>query len=140
MKIEKIEMDLIKMICNGKLNRLMWSDDGVNTWISHDGHVAYKIPSTLMYVELKKTGFIQTDFDAFLRNINDCVPAELTNKTITVNKSEYVELIIEGELAYIDKKLLKNFDNPTLTGNGKYNIFYVYEDYNLVGLVMPAKV
>ena len=66
------------------------------------------------------------------------------NITLTDDKKVVGKKILRvfsngNENIYVDESLIKYFDlkNSTFKGRNKKSPIYIYEDYNMVGLVLP---
>lgn len=64
----------------------------------------------------------------------------LTDVKKVVNKKTLRVFSNCNENIYVDESLLKYFDleNSTFKGRNKKSPIYIYEDYNMVGLVLPV--
>lgn len=119
------------------------TDDRV--WVCPEGYWMIGIPKDQFYLNVDK---IWKDFqpfktETFLKDTWDLKPAVDTNTTIQVTefkkKLNLHKFVVDGEEVYIQEKYLEFFDpDAHFEGRNSKAPLYVYENDELVGLILPV--
>ena len=149
MKVTKILTDLLKQVEKGDLSRVFYGADKEYTFYSPDGHRGYKIPSNRFLVDLEKAlpnRAPVADFKKFLRD-EDSYPAYKTNEIRKINNPygkktiDVVKISNGDKYAWINEVYLKEFDvDCTFKISSPKSPVFIYEDDELVGLILPVHV
>ena len=105
----------------------------------------YCIPKTECAIDLSNIENVNILSDTMLHklfNDSDCKQLKLTNELYTVhNKTTLRVFKNDIEKKYVDEQLLKNFDlmNSTFMSTPKSSFVYIYEDWDIKGVVCCSK-
>ena len=138
MKLKKVYDEIIKASLN-KNSRIYLGRLEDKIAISTDGFIMYFVPEKDFIFDIEKILRGGSRFNAH-KLTKDAPKAKPISKT-----GEMKELL--GKIAvkigdkWVNEKYLKAFENPTFkTADNYIDPVYVYEDDEMVGLVMPIRV
>lgn len=115
-------------------------------YYSPDGCVMYRIPENRFYLDINKIFKYIAPFDInTVWKPDGAKPASKTNdiKIIMRDKKKFnaVKIMSESNFAWLDERLLKNFDsNCGFLITNSVSVVYIVENGEIVGLVMPIKI
>lgn len=150
MNIIKIQSDLLKAKITDILYRVIYYKDEDCLCYSPDGSVLYKIPEKLFLLDENKIFGnilpidIKRSYPQLFADIDNETPVPKTDTMKTLTDENGTRTVVkikdETKTAWVNVKLLKNFDNDChFVITGKYTPLYVIEDGVKVGLVLPYK-
>ena len=143
MNIIHAQVEVLKEALKNK-NTVIYGvlDDKV---IIGNGNRLYIIPKKECGVDLTNldSNNVKIMQESTLKNfMNDdlCDNLTLTDDKKVVDKKTLRVFSKGDENIYVDESLIKYFDlkNSTFKGRNKKSPIYIYEDYNMVGLVLPV--
>lgn len=132
--------NILTGICKAfvKKQRFIYGDLGDRVGVSYDGFHAYFIHKTDFPFDQTKLG-LPVDWKALLpKNSTD---ATLTNELMSKDKVT-LQKVTDGKIeVWINTAFLKNFDkSATFKITGEKSPILVFEDDNMVGLILPVRV
>ena len=138
MKIKKVYDEIIKASLNNEKAIIHLGKTEDKIAISTDGFIMYFVPEKDFIFDIEKILRGRGSFNA-----KELTKNETNAKTVS-KTGEMAELL--GKIAvkigdkWVNEKYLKAFENPTFKTTDNYiDPVYVYEDDELVGLVMPIQ-
>lgn len=143
MKLNKIYSDIIKSCLKDGNILLGFYEEKV--FVSTDGYLGYFIPKNefLLNIDILLNGRnSSTIVDSFKESMKNSNEAHLTGdlKVIEDKKIKAVKIENSKTYAWVNEKYLVNFENATFKISSPISGVWVYEDEELVGLVMPVRV
>lgn len=138
MKILQILKDCVTAAV--KKDKLLFSNENGYILMSPDGLVMYKLPQAKVPLT-----FSYSPSDLAEKVWESCEQSggyeKVTRRYIVEEEKPRCNLIILNDRVAIDKRLLKNFEprSQLMIGEKSYNPVRVYEDEQMVGLVMPIR-
>ena len=139
------QVEVLKEALKGKSKHRCLYGTFNDTIIIGNAIKLYCIPKTECAINLSNIENVTILSDTTLQNIlndSDCKQLKLTNELqIVDNKTTLRVFKNDIEKKYVDENLLKNFDlmNSTFMSIPKSPIIYIYEDWDMKGLVLATK-
>ena len=142
MKITKILTDLLKSVEKKKVLEINYSYQGDYIAFLPDGHRAYRIHKNDFLIDLAKA--LPDKQPLSLTNVFDDSHAQdaiKTNELREIDKKTVVKIAGYNVHAWVNTAYLKEFeDDCTFKVTGEKCPVYVYEQGELVGLVLPVDI
>ena len=142
MNIINAQVEVLKEALKNK-NTVVYGELLDNVIIGN-GNRLYIIPKKECGVDLTNidSNNVKIMQESSLKNfMNDdlCENVTLTNDIKVADKKTLRVFSNGNENIYVDESLIKYFDleNSTFKGKNEKSPIYIYEDYNMVGLVLP---
>ena len=143
MNIINAQVEVLKEALNGKRkHKVIYGTLDDKVIIGNDIRL-YVISKEECAIDLTNVACVQVLHESTLKRIvndNECDKLTLTNNLEVLDDKRTLRVFTNGEKnIYLDDCLMNNFDlkHSTFKGKGARNIVYIYEDYNMVGLVLP---
>lgn len=143
MKVTKILTDLLKAVEKNKTLKIKYSYDGDYVCYTPDGNRMFRIYKDDFLIDITKA--LPETAPIMLRGIFDDSHSEDAFKTNEIRVIDKKKTIIKiaglsaSNYAWINTDYLKEFDdNCTFRINGEKNPVFIYEQDELVGLIMPV--
>ena len=143
MKYIKLQQDLLKEMDSWKSMRgFFWHEDEFVYY--SDGFKAMAVPENCWYLSDDALGKHLQKYEGKLSKLYDgkdreYLPAQMTGNIKVANGDELVEIASEKCTAYVNKKQLKYFENPTFTLKSPVSPLGVFESF-FVGIVLPTRI
>lgn len=145
MNIINAQVEVLKEALKGKSkHRCLYGTFNNNVIIGNDVKL-YCIPKYECGIDLSNIENVKILTDTNLKQIfndSDCKELKLTDEIVLINNKTTLRVFKNDiEKKYVDEQLLKNFDlmNSTFMSIPKSPIVYIYEDWNMKGLVFTTK-
>ena len=145
MNIINAQLEVLKEALKGKSkHRCLYGTFNDNIIIGNDIKL-YCISKNECAIDLSNIDNVNILSDTILNNIfndSDCKQLKLTNELQTVdNKTTLRVFKNDIEKKYVNEQLLRNFDlmKSTFMSVPKSPVVYIYEDWEIKGLVMAMK-
>ncbi len=146
MNVINAQVEVLKEALNGKRkHKVIYGTLDDKVIIGNDTRL-YVIPKKECAIDLTNVACVQVLQESTLKNFvndNECTEIELTNDIRVLDDKRTLRVFTNGkENIYLDERLMKNFDlkHSTFKGKGARSIVYIYEDYNMVGLVLSVNI
>ena len=146
MNIINAQVEVLKEALNGKRkHKVIYGTLDDKVIIGNDTRL-YVIHKEECAIDLTNVACVQVLQESTLKNFvndNESTEIELANDIKKLDDKITVRVFTNGkENIYLDERLIKNFDlkNSTFKGRNRKSPIYIYEDYNMVGLVLPILV
>lgn len=146
MKYNKINELLVKEAFKPSKHSYNYCKTNEYTFLCIDGFVGLKIPNIMMYADVEKVfrdrkPFEEKSVDRLFENASSAEKLTATTELFQNGKMICnVYTLSDGQKVYIDRELLKYFDDPILYTSGIKKVVYVKEkDFNeFCAVVMPV--
>lgn len=142
MKYAKYQQDVIKEMLSDKPIRGFIGHENENVLVTMDGVLMVVIPDCLWYFDVQRTRDKLRPFEgklAFLYDEEASKPAILTGLALVQEKKNLVQIKNEEAGVWVDRRLLRYFENPSFKIRSQYHAVGVYEGGRIVGIVMPFR-
>lgn len=142
MKYVKYQQDLLKILMSNKPIRGFIKHEGDTILITIDACILAIIPDCLWYLDTKRVSEKLEVFDKTLSSIyneSESEPAYCTGMTFEQEKKTLVQIKNKNTEVWVNKDLLRYFENPVFMIRTPVSPVGVYEGDMLVGVVMPTR-
>ena len=147
----KVQTDILKAVCKGNVHKVLRSvaksSDGNEIYLicGDIGSHLYILEKEKFFLDYEKlvdeVGDLQSHIiQNILKGIDNAEQGYRTDQLIYIPSIKGNGVILKSEKyeVVVNEKLLKNFDqNCTFHLSGDLAPLYIYEDYVLVGVVLP---
>ena len=143
MNIINAQVEVLKEALNEKKHKVIYGTLDDKVIIGNDIRL-YVISKEECAIDLTNIAYVQVLQESTLKSLvndNEFDMITLTNDIKILDDKRTLRVFTNGkENIYLDERLIKNFDlkQSTFKGKNARNIVYIYEDYNMVGLVLPV--